>query len=282
MPMVKLLSIGQFARLAGLTPRMLRCYEQQGLLVPHRTDSGTGYRYYQPEQLSTAVYIRTLRRTDLGLKQIQRVLKAPMVHRLSLLQKHQANVEQKIMVLHQALEELRHLQGNNAELYPVTQATRPTHFSLSLQLEVTIDQVDAARVFALHQLQKHLQEQQLQAAGPPYAQYLLPSSPGLPPSFPQRWQTPVVYPMTFGVPVEQVVLDEPPLVFKQHPEVQVLSTLHFGGYEPIHLALQHIALQASQRDLQLTRHVREVYHLHALATHNSNAYQTELQVELPS
>jgi MerR family regulatory protein len=39
-----LISIGEFARRARLTPRALRIYDRIGLLRPVLTDAGTGYR----------------------------------------------------------------------------------------------------------------------------------------------------------------------------------------------------------------------------------------------
>jgi len=43
----ELLSIGEFARRARLTPKALRIYDQLGLLSPTVTDPATGYRRYR-------------------------------------------------------------------------------------------------------------------------------------------------------------------------------------------------------------------------------------------
>ena len=43
--------IGDFARLARVSPRLLRWYEEVGLLVPAQVDSASGYRYYTAAQL---------------------------------------------------------------------------------------------------------------------------------------------------------------------------------------------------------------------------------------
>jgi DNA-binding transcriptional MerR regulator len=45
------LLIGQFAKLSGLSSRMLRFYAERNILVPAFTDNATGYRYYLPSQL---------------------------------------------------------------------------------------------------------------------------------------------------------------------------------------------------------------------------------------
>jgi DNA polymerase III subunit beta len=64
-PPDRLLQIGSFARLAGVTPSMLRFYADCGLVPPRRTDPVTGYRFYSPEQVDDVHLVRRLR--DLGL-----------------------------------------------------------------------------------------------------------------------------------------------------------------------------------------------------------------------
>jgi DNA-binding transcriptional MerR regulator len=61
---------GQFAAAARLSPKALRLYAEQGLLVPARVDPATGYRYYAVAQLTRARLIARLRRLDLPLARI--------------------------------------------------------------------------------------------------------------------------------------------------------------------------------------------------------------------
>lgn len=51
--------IGEFAKQSGTTPRMLRHYEETGLLMPAGRDA-SGYRTYVPEQLARARQIQAL------------------------------------------------------------------------------------------------------------------------------------------------------------------------------------------------------------------------------
>jgi len=64
--------IGELARHSGVSERMLRYYEQQGLLEPNRTDAG--YRDYGPAQLLAAVRIRQLNESGLKLSAIRVLL----------------------------------------------------------------------------------------------------------------------------------------------------------------------------------------------------------------
>ena len=45
--------IGEFSRLAMVSVRMLRHYDEIGLLTPNTVDPYTGYRYYSAGQLGT-------------------------------------------------------------------------------------------------------------------------------------------------------------------------------------------------------------------------------------
>ncbi len=67
-------SIGDFARIAGVTTRTLRHYDDVGLLVPARTDGRTGYRSYSATQLPRLARITALRELGLTLEQIATVL----------------------------------------------------------------------------------------------------------------------------------------------------------------------------------------------------------------
>ncbi|HYO42547.1 MAG TPA: MerR family transcriptional regulator [Candidatus Limnocylindrales bacterium] len=60
-----MLPIGQFSRFVGLSIRMLRYYDEHGVLSPARVDSDTGYRYYTVAQMYEGARIRELR--DIGL-----------------------------------------------------------------------------------------------------------------------------------------------------------------------------------------------------------------------
>jgi protein phosphatase len=73
---VKLLTIGEFARLSRLSPKALRLYDDLGLLRPVRVDEWSGYRYYAPSQLGRARLVAWLRRLGMPLAQIGAVVDA--------------------------------------------------------------------------------------------------------------------------------------------------------------------------------------------------------------
>ena len=61
-----MLKIGEFSKLSRISIRMLRYYDEMGLLTPETIDPFTGYRYYSESQLFTAGRITALK--DMGFK----------------------------------------------------------------------------------------------------------------------------------------------------------------------------------------------------------------------
>jgi serine/threonine protein phosphatase PrpC len=68
-----LLSIGEFARVSGLSRKALRLYDELGLLPPARVDPDTGYRFYAPAQLEQARLVAWLRQLGMPLAVIRSV-----------------------------------------------------------------------------------------------------------------------------------------------------------------------------------------------------------------
>ena len=61
-----MLKIGEFSKLSRISVRMLRHYDEIGLLMPEEIDPFTGYRYYSEAQLFTAGRINALK--DMGFR----------------------------------------------------------------------------------------------------------------------------------------------------------------------------------------------------------------------
>ena len=80
--MENLVTIGQFAEAAQVSPKALRLYAANGLLAPARVDGDSGYRYYGLEQLHTARLIGLLRSAGMSLREIRRLLADPSVDAL--------------------------------------------------------------------------------------------------------------------------------------------------------------------------------------------------------
>ena len=69
-----MLKIGEFSKLCCVSIRMLRHFEELGLLTPEKVDPFTGYRYYTAAQLTTVSTIVSLQRMGLSLAAIGEIL----------------------------------------------------------------------------------------------------------------------------------------------------------------------------------------------------------------
>src|SRR5882724_2874584 len=66
--------IGEFSKIAQVSGRLLRYYDEIGLFKPVRIDSETGYRYYSAQQLPELNRILALKELGLTLDQIARLV----------------------------------------------------------------------------------------------------------------------------------------------------------------------------------------------------------------
>ena len=99
-----LLSIGQFARLSGLSVGALRHYDELDLLRPADIDPFTGYRRYRAEQLETARIIGRLRELEMPLDEIREVLAIDdPAERGRRLDRHRARIEARTHRLQRVL-----------------------------------------------------------------------------------------------------------------------------------------------------------------------------------
>ena len=69
-----MLKIGDFSKLSRISIRMLRHYDEIGLMEPRVVDPATGYRYYGEDQLSVAGQIQSLKSMGFGLTVIREIL----------------------------------------------------------------------------------------------------------------------------------------------------------------------------------------------------------------
>ena len=80
-------TIGKLARLAGVTTRTLRYYDQIGLLRPSKT-SEAGYRQYGKEQVDALQQILFYRALGVGPEEIRRIMQSPDFDAQAALEKH--------------------------------------------------------------------------------------------------------------------------------------------------------------------------------------------------
>ena len=71
-----MLKIGIFSKLSRISVRMLRYYDENGLLIPGEVDPSSGYRYYHECQLMEAERLLALREMGFGVEAMGEILRA--------------------------------------------------------------------------------------------------------------------------------------------------------------------------------------------------------------
>lgn len=126
-----MLKIGEFSKLSRVSIRMLRHYDDIGLLAPETIDPFTGYRYYSEAQLLTVGRITALKEMGFSLKGIAELLeryddreaveRCLLLRRAELL-KEAAEAGRRLRLLDTAIERLR---KDETMKYDVTVKTIP-------------------------------------------------------------------------------------------------------------------------------------------------------------
>lgn len=106
----ELISIGEFARLTGLSVGTLRHYAEVGVLTPADVDPDTSYRRYRRDQVAAGQLAATLRDLEMPLDEVREVLAAddPAARR-RLLRRHRSRIESRAARLGRVVHHLTHL-----------------------------------------------------------------------------------------------------------------------------------------------------------------------------
>lgn len=131
-------TIGEFARMAQVSPRQLRHWDELGLLQPLRVDSSSGYRYYSATQLSALNRIVALKELGLSLDQIQRFVNddVSLDEMQGMLLLRKAELEQQV------LAEMRRIRTIESRLKQIREHGQRVH-------DVVVKQVPARMYIGL-------------------------------------------------------------------------------------------------------------------------------------
>ncbi|MBC8099625.1 MAG: MerR family transcriptional regulator [Armatimonadetes bacterium] len=148
-------TVGEFARLAQVSKRLLRYYDQIDLLKPAHSDPHTGYRYYSAAQMPTLNRILALKDLGLSLDQIQRVLNDQVstdeIQGMLLLKK--AEIEQQLSA---ELKRIRNIESRlqsirNAEAHkPLNVIIKHMPAQPVLSVRTVVDSFEAGMMLFAH------------------------------------------------------------------------------------------------------------------------------------
>jgi DNA-binding transcriptional MerR regulator len=245
--------IADFSRFTRISVKMLRHYDELGLLRPAHVDPDSGYRSYTADQLPRLNRVIALKDLGFGLEQIRGLLDddLPAEELRGMLRLRRAELEAELLAarhrLAQVEERLRQIAHETAPpRYEVVFRPVAPQLVASLRDVVSDDGPAIAAMFA--ELEEHVASQGLRAAATPLALFHDPEyrDQGLD----VEVAVPTLRPVAAGRRVAARELPGEPLV---------ACAVYTGGYERTDEALQAILRAVTASGYSVAGPWREVY-----------------------
>ena len=253
-----MLNIGEFARLGQVSPRMLRHYDELGLLTPERVDPDSGYRSYSVHQLGRLHRIVALRDIGFGLEQIRQILADDIsVEELrGMLRLRRAQIEQAVGEeqdrLHRVEAHLRALEWSDLmELQDVViKQTDPIRVAQASAGGLTHTDIGAAFGRLMPQVIAHLEAS---GAEPGISVGVYEDDGGTVP------EGEIVLHAGFAIS-DQNVPDGDTVRVVSLPTIEVASAVYRGGDDGIMAAWEALVRWIDDSGYRLVGDCRELYH----------------------
>lgn len=243
--------VGDFSKLSRVSVKMLRNYDELGLLKPAWVDPATDYRYYTADQLPRLNRILALKDLGFSLEQIAQLLaEAPAPERFQAwLTAKRAEVEQEIRRQRARLAavdaRLRQLEAGAASAPEVVLRALPALTAATLR-KVLPTADDTEQLF--EDVERHVAAHGARAAAPPLALYHDPEYRD------QEVDVEVAIPVTRPVPAQG------PITCRELPAVPAAAcVVHVGNYATIDRATSALYLWIEANRYRAKGPTREVY-----------------------
>jgi DNA-binding transcriptional MerR regulator len=276
--------IGEFSQLSRVSVRMLRHYDQLGLLKPSHTDSFTNYRYYSADQLPRLNRILALRDLGFSLEQIGNMLDEELSTEqlLGMLKLKRAEIEQKMQV-----EQLR-MARLEARINQMNGQTESTKYDVVVrdiepQLVASYREVapgDDRIQYMFEELEAYVVQFNARADKPPMTIYHDPEYRD------ENIDAEVVVPLKFPIPGTDAVH-----VRELARISQAACVVHTGSYAALYQAYNSLLGWIESNAYRMKGPIREVYLSYGAdglgfelpstyLVKESNPFVTELQLEI--
>jgi len=265
-----MLKIGDFSKLSRISIRMLRHYDEIGLLVPESIDGLTGYRYYSEEQLLLANRITSLKDMGFSLSVISEILKVyndSEALKKYLMLKHTELKElaektcSRLRVLETTINRIG--KDDNVMEYSVVLKEIPQRYVASLRK--TIPSYDKEGML-WEQMMKEIYPQNVQYANPCYSIAVFHDKE-------HKEHNPDV---EIQISVEGSYQNTENVVFKTVPPVLVASATFKGSYDQITAVNQAVVNWISDNNYDFDGAMFTIYHVSPAQTQNQDELVTEV------
>lgn len=264
-----MLKIGDFSKLARISIRMLRHYNEIGLLVPESIDESNGYRYYREGQLPFAERIKVLRSMGFSLVMVKEILehyedpeafaKFLKVKKTELLEQEKELANQ-MRLLDSALNRLR--EEGTMMNYHVTCKTLPRRYVASVRQVIPAYN----REGDLWRVLEEVKDQNLKMANPCYSIAIF-HDEGFKESNPD---------VEIQITVEGDYQDTDHVVFKTVEPIQIASATYQGSYDYITKANHAVAKWIADNGYDFDGKSFCIYHVSPAETNDPNQLVTEV------
>jgi DNA-binding transcriptional MerR regulator len=171
-----LLTIGDFAARARLSPKALRLYDRLGLLAPAYVDASTGYRHYRADQVEDARTVGMLRRLGMPLADIAATVRLDGEQAAEALTAYWAGVEARHAEQRTLAGYLRgRLSGRGCEMYEkefeVKTVDVPEQYFISESRHLLAEELPVWIGASTHRLQEAAERECGGVAGSPVVVY---------------------------------------------------------------------------------------------------------------
>ena len=264
-----MIKIGDFSKLSRVSIRMLRHYDDMGLLKPESVDSFTDYRYYSPAQLQTANRITALKNMGFSLSSIIEImkqyhdaeaLKTFLTIKLEEIREQEREAKNKSKLIETAIKRLR--KDEQAMKYDVTLNTLPKRLVVSLRKFIPSYGCEG-------ELWKQLEEEtggSLQMDNPCYPIAIFHDT--------EYKQTDVE--VEIQANVKKAGANTENVIFKTVEPVEFASAVHKGSFDQINEVNESVATWINDNGYELGGPMFNIYHVSPGHDPNPENWVTEV------
>jgi DNA-binding transcriptional MerR regulator len=272
--------IGDFSRLGQVSVRMLRHYDDLGLLKPAQVDQFTDYRYYTIEQLPRLNRILALKDLGVSLEKIAELLQKdlPLVALQELLRSKQTDLYQQIQ------NDQARLNRLSARLYQLEQEGQPSAYDVIIksvpayyiasarQIVPTVADMPKYRGIPIEQLYSWLKHKNIMAVGNEIVLYHLS----------EYTETNIDMEFAVAIPEPTKLTSDPirDIIVRQLPTTEVASTFHSGMIHDITQAVAALFTWIGVNGFASSGAIREI-HLFGSETSQVRDQQVVIELQIP-
>lgn len=265
-----MIKIGDFSKLSRISVRMLRHYDEKGLLHPVKIDDFTGYRYYSEEQLTIANRITCLKNMGFKLATVKEILDIynNPIELKKYLEIKQIELEEEVKESNSRLtliESTIDRLGKDSSVmnYSVTLKTMPERTVMSCRQIIPAYEEEG---LLWHHIMKAAKEQNIKFANPCNSMAIFHDG--------EFKESDVD--VEVQIDVNKAYEGNNYVSFKNVGEIKCASTTFKGGYDQIHDACKSIALWVKDNNYTFNGNMFEIYHVGPHTEQNPANWVTEV------